>query len=59
MISRSAKRFEGWDALERIRSSGLVGTVVCTDSHPRAEELKSGFLRVESVASLFREHLLA
>ncbi len=45
------------DALDRLKASGLVDLVICTDSHPRALELKSDFLRVESVAAVFAEHL--
>ena len=45
------------DALTRLKSSGLFEAIVCTDSHPRARELADGFLQVESVASLFAEHI--
>lgn len=45
------------DALARLRESGLFDAIVCTDSHPRARKLEDGFLRVESVAPLFAEHL--
>jgi len=38
------------DALQRLQQSGLLSSVVCTDSHPRALELEGGLLRVRSVA---------
>ena len=44
------------DSLARLRDSGLLTHVVCTDSHPRARELAgpfAGFLSVEPVAGLF------
>lgn len=43
------------DALHRLRESGILEGIVCTDSHPRARLLapgSGGFLRVESVASI-------
>lgn len=49
------------DSLTRLSSSGLLGSVVVTDSHPRAVELAAsrtdGFLQVESTAALLIEHL--
>lgn len=39
-------------ALRRLRESGLLQGIVCTDSHPRAVELSDGFLTIESVAPL-------
>jgi ribose-phosphate pyrophosphokinase len=47
------------DALDRLRKSGLFQKIVCTDSHPRALELRSDFLQVESIGDLFAEHLEA
>lgn len=43
------------DALSRLRGSGLLDAVACTDTHPRARELEAegaGFLTVYPVASL-------
>jgi ribose-phosphate pyrophosphokinase len=40
------------EGLEKIQSSGLIEKVVVTDSHPRARELESDFLEVESVAEI-------
>jgi ribose-phosphate pyrophosphokinase len=45
------------DALERLRSSGLISAVVCTDSHPHALELEGPFLRVRSVAPVLARFL--
>ena len=45
------------DSLKKIQDSGLFSAIVCTDSHPRAVELASDFLEVESVAPLLAEHL--
>ena len=40
-------------ALENLRASKLFEIIVSTDTHPRARELESDFLQVESVAHLF------
>jgi ribose-phosphate pyrophosphokinase len=48
------------DSCARIQASGLFGRLVVTDSHPRAEALRSthaGFVEVEPTATLFAEHL--
>jgi len=45
------------DSLDRIRDSGLFGTIVVTDSHPRAVALRSDFLQVASIADTLVEHL--
>jgi ribose-phosphate pyrophosphokinase len=46
------------DSLDRIRASGLVEHVVCTDSHPRAVALRSDYLTVVSCAELLYPHLV-
>lgn len=50
-------------SLEKIQARGLLGSVVVTDSHPRAVALASaqqgGFLQVASTASLLVEHLIS
>ena len=46
------------DALQRLESSGLLERIICTDSHPRALELQSDFLRLESVAPLLSRHII-
>ncbi|MCL2825449.1 MAG: ribose-phosphate diphosphokinase [Polyangiaceae bacterium] len=49
------------DALDRIRRSGLIRSVVCTNSHPNATAVSEGcgdFLRVVSVAGVFWGDLL-
>lgn len=45
------------DALERLRSSGLIGSIHASDSHPRALALRDGFLKVRPVAGLFVQAL--
>jgi ribose-phosphate pyrophosphokinase len=40
------------DALQKLRESGAFDTIICTNTHPRAVELKSDFLQVVSVAGL-------
>jgi ribose-phosphate pyrophosphokinase len=44
-------------SIEKLRSSGLFGSIVTTDSHPRAVALKDDFLQVASTAALLIEHL--
>jgi len=44
-------------SLQKLRSSGLLGSVVTTDSHPRANALRDDFLQVASTAKLLIEHL--
>ncbi|MDA3961744.1 MAG: ribose-phosphate diphosphokinase [Planctomycetota bacterium] len=43
------------DAFKRLRDSGLLGTIACTDSHPRAMELESEGLRIIPVAPLLAQ----
>ncbi|MCC6751180.1 MAG: ribose-phosphate pyrophosphokinase [Deltaproteobacteria bacterium] len=45
------------DALPRLCRSGLFQSIVCTDSHPRALELQSPELAVESVVPLLARAL--
>ncbi len=45
------------DSLAKIRASGLFGTIVTTDSHPRAVALRDDYLQVASIAGLLIEHL--
>jgi ribose-phosphate pyrophosphokinase len=47
------------DSLEKIRNTGLFGQIVVTDSHPRAVQLASPFLQVDSTARLLTEHLIS
>lgn len=47
------------DSLRRIESSGLLGRIVVTDSHPHAVALHSRFLEVDSTATLLVEHLIS
>ena len=46
------------EALSRIEDSGKFVQVVVTDSHPRALELKSDFLKVVSCANLLTDNLV-
>ena len=46
------------DALNRLVESGLFTQIVCTDSHPRAEELAGeAGLEVVSIAGLLADFL--
>jgi ribose-phosphate pyrophosphokinase len=45
------------ESLTKLRSSGVFGRIVTTDSHPRAVSLRSDFLEVDSTAALLVEHL--
>jgi ribose-phosphate pyrophosphokinase len=45
------------DSLERIRRSGLLARLACTDSHPRAPRLAGDFLEVASIAPLLAARL--
>jgi ribose-phosphate pyrophosphokinase len=47
------------DSLAKIRSTGLLGRIITTDSHPRAVSLASEFLEVDSTAALLTEHLIS
>jgi ribose-phosphate pyrophosphokinase len=47
------------EALNRLRDSGLLTQIVCTNSHPRALELEDGFLRVVSIADILVDELRA
>jgi ribose-phosphate pyrophosphokinase len=44
-------------SIQKLRDSGLLGSVVTTDSHPRAVALQDDFLHVASTAKLLIEHL--
>lgn len=47
------------DAVAKLRSTGLLGRIVTTDSHPRAVSLASDFLEVDSTAALLTKHLIS
>ncbi len=40
------------DSVKKIKDSGIVSQIVCTDTHPNAEKLQSDFIRVKTVAEL-------
>ena len=46
------------DSLDKLKASGLLSRIICTDSHPRAMELQNGFLEIETIAGLLAEYLL-
>ncbi|MES2966076.1 MAG: phosphoribosyltransferase family protein, partial [Bdellovibrionota bacterium] len=45
------------DAIDKMKKSGLIGSVTCTDSHPRALEIQDPFLKVVSTAEVFAAYL--
>jgi ribose-phosphate pyrophosphokinase len=45
------------DSVERIRRSGLFGTLVVTDSHPRALQVAGDFVTVRTIAPTLVAHL--
>jgi phosphoribosylpyrophosphate synthetase len=47
------------ESLATIRSTGLFGRIVTTDSHPRAALLRDDFLEVDGTARLLVEHLIS
>ena len=46
------------DALRVMSKSKLFSAVVCTDSHPRARQVKAPWLKVQSVAPVFADYLI-
>ncbi len=44
-------------SLQRLQAAKLFETIVCTDSHPRAQSLAGEFLVVDSIAALLVEQL--
>ena len=44
-------------ALDTIRATGLFGTIVVSDSHPRARKLRGKDLEVDGIAPVLVEHL--
>lgn len=47
------------NGFEKIRNSGLVQKVVCTDTHPNALQITDPLLRVQSVAPLILDYFLS
>jgi ribose-phosphate pyrophosphokinase len=45
------------NGLEKIKNSGLIRRVICTNSHPAAISLKDDFLQVKSVAGIIGTYL--
>jgi ribose-phosphate pyrophosphokinase len=46
------------DSAAKLRATNLFGSIVVTNSHPRAAQLADDFIVVESIAPLLIEHLL-
>jgi ribose-phosphate pyrophosphokinase len=46
------------DSLNKIKNSGYLKKIICTDSYPRVLELANDFLVVKSISSLITEFLL-
>lgn len=46
------------NSLEKIKNSGYIKKIACTDSHPRVLELENEFLMVKSISGLITEFLL-
>lgn len=40
------------DGMKKIKDSGIVSRIICTDTHPNAEKLQSDFVRVKTMAGL-------
>ena len=46
------------NGLEKIKASGLVQKVICTNTHPNVEAIKDDFLEVKSIGALIKENVL-
>jgi ribose-phosphate pyrophosphokinase len=40
------------DGVKKLKESGIISKIVCTDTHPHAEKIQSDFIRVKTVAGL-------
>lgn len=47
------------NGFEKVRDSGLVSKVVCTDTHPNALQITDPLLRVQSVAPLILDYFMS
>jgi ribose-phosphate pyrophosphokinase len=45
------------DAIGKIKASGIIDQIICTDTHPNTNLYDDDFLHVESVASLITDQL--
>ena len=43
------------EGIKKIKDSGIISCVVCTDTHPNAEKNQSDFLRVKTIAGLIAQ----
>ena len=46
------------NGLKKIKDSGLVEKVICTNTHPNVEAIKDDFLEVKSIGGLIKENVL-
>ena len=46
------------DGLKKIKASGLVEKVICTNTHPNVKAIKDDFLEVKSIGELIKENVL-
>lgn len=40
------------DGVQKLKESGIIKKIVCTDTHPNAEKIQSDFIKVKTVAEL-------
>ena len=45
------------NGLEKLKSSGLIKKVICTDTHKNTTKIQDDFLEVRSIASLICQHI--
>lgn len=45
------------NALQRIKDSGIIAKVVCTDSHPNALNINDPYLSIKSIAELVQQNI--
>lgn len=45
------------NALDKIKASGIIKKVICTDSHPNAMQITDNYLTVKTIAGLIHENL--
>lgn len=45
-------------SLQKIKNSGYIKKIICTDSHPRSLDLECDFLKVKSISGLITDFLL-
>jgi len=45
------------NGLQKMKDSGLIERVICTDSHPNCQEENGDFLAIRTIAGLIRSHI--